>query len=279
MGKLELPRGEEARFSLTPHPLSMLGRYLLPLYFLFWGSLFYLLAGAALVATPADLIPVFAGTDIAAMSMQALLWAAGYVAGAGVAWVAGRDRVIAVGAAGAGTIAFLFALAYPPFAPALGLATIGVALAGVGAAELSRRSHRAIVTSRRIVLRQGLLVARERMVRLEKVSGLESSQTILGRLFDFGDIVPTVKPEDPADRPRHRRVKGAREQPAEWRIRGVYPFTDAKERLFRLMSERVNADYEDEVARRDGRDETMLKDADTLKRLDDLLKPAKGPDE
>ena len=68
--------------------------------------------------------------------------------------------------------------------------TILVFLVGLPLVELYRRSHRYIITDLRILLRGGVLRVRERSLRYEKITDIDASQGILGKIFGFGDIIP-----------------------------------------------------------------------------------------
>ncbi len=63
-------------------------------------------------------------------------------------------------------------------------------LVGLPLVELYRHSHSYVLTDRRIVLQGGVIRSRQREIRYEKISDIESSQGLLGKLFGFGTIIP-----------------------------------------------------------------------------------------
>ncbi|MBI4394224.1 MAG: PH domain-containing protein [Euryarchaeota archaeon] len=279
MGRFQLQRGETVRLRLSPHPLSVLALYAIPLLLLFWGAFFFLLSGSGPVPAPTALKGLFASTEPLGLVGQWLLYALPMIVLTGVLWKSTKDRVLPVASVLALAAATFAGAAYPPFSSTIAVTTIASGLLGVAAAEASRRSTVYVVTSSRMVLRQGLLVTRERMTRLQNVSELESAQSLLGRLFDFGDIVPMVRPDDPADRPRTRKVKGKKEELPQWRIRGAHPFIPSKDAIFAVISDRVHQDYVEESATRTAKEERKNREGDTLSRLDELLQPAKRQNE
>ena len=73
------------------------------------------------------------------------------------------------------------------------LYTIIISLAGLAMVELYRRSHRYFITNMRLVLKGGLILKRERTLRYDRIADVDYSQGILGRIFDYGSIVPITQ--------------------------------------------------------------------------------------
>jgi hypothetical protein len=67
---------------------------------------------------------------------------------------------------------------------------IAVSLMGLFASNSYRRSHRYYITNHRIVTRFGFLAKRERDLLYGKVDDLIVHQSLLGRIFNFGTIIP-----------------------------------------------------------------------------------------
>jgi membrane protein YdbS with pleckstrin-like domain len=65
-----------------------------------------------------------------------------------------------------------------------------LAIIGLGAAEVYRRSHRYIVTNARIFTHAGIFAPDERTVPLTKVNDLELDRHFIGRIFKFGTVIP-----------------------------------------------------------------------------------------
>ena len=72
----------------------------------------------------------------------------------------------------------------------LPLYTLLTFLVGLPLAEIYRHTHSYVLTDLRIVLQGGLLRSRQRSIRFEKISDIDSSQGVLGKLFGFGTIIP-----------------------------------------------------------------------------------------
>lgn len=56
--------------------------------------------------------------------------------------------------------------------------------------EWYRRSHKYIISNLRIVFSGGIITKRERTLRYDKISDINSEQGILGQIFGFGTIIP-----------------------------------------------------------------------------------------
>jgi membrane protein YdbS with pleckstrin-like domain len=68
--------------------------------------------------------------------------------------------------------------------------TITLFVTGLPLVEMYRRSHRYFLTNLRVVLRGGILRVKERCLRYEKITDIDASQGILGKIFGFGTIIP-----------------------------------------------------------------------------------------
>jgi hypothetical protein len=68
--------------------------------------------------------------------------------------------------------------------------TIAVFSCGLPLVEIYRRSHRYVLTNLRVLLRGGVLRVKERTLRYEKITDIDASQTLLGKIFGFGTIIP-----------------------------------------------------------------------------------------
>ena len=68
--------------------------------------------------------------------------------------------------------------------------TISVSIFGFLLVELFRRSHKYIISDQRLVFRGGIVTKKERTLRYDKVTDINSQQGILGQIFGFGTIIP-----------------------------------------------------------------------------------------
>lgn len=75
--------------------------------------------------------------------------------------------------------------------PGLALIPAAVALAVLGVADIQRRSSEFAVTTRRVVIKLGVLNTRSIELLLPKVEGVEVTQTLAGRMFGYGQIIVT----------------------------------------------------------------------------------------
>jgi uncharacterized membrane protein YdbT with pleckstrin-like domain len=76
-------------------------------------------------------------------------------------------------------------------APGLALIPAAVALAVLGVADIQRRNSEFAVTTRRVVIKLGVLNTRSIELLLPKVEGVEVTQTLAGRMFGYGQIIVT----------------------------------------------------------------------------------------
>jgi hypothetical protein len=67
------------------------------------------------------------------------------------------------------------------------------AVPGLLFVEASRRSHRYHLTNLRIVFRGGLAIQKERQMRYEAITDLDGSQGLLGRMLDYGTLIPVTQ--------------------------------------------------------------------------------------
>lgn len=76
---------------------------------------------------------------------------------------------------------------------AVPLVLAGFGIIGVFVAELARRKHLYIVTNVRLLFSGGYLIKRERQLRYESITDLDISQGPLGRMFDYGTLIPITQ--------------------------------------------------------------------------------------
>jgi hypothetical protein len=77
------------------------------------------------------------------------------------------------------------------FQPVIAMALFAASAIGVLAAYATYATTEILVTPRRIVYRTGLLARRSVEMHRDKIESIDVSQSLLGRLFDFGAV--TVK--------------------------------------------------------------------------------------
>lgn len=68
--------------------------------------------------------------------------------------------------------------------------SVAASILGFLLVEWYRRSHKYIISNLRIVFSGGIITKRERTLRYDKISDINSEQGILGQIFGFGTIIP-----------------------------------------------------------------------------------------
>jgi hypothetical protein len=63
----------------------------------------------------------------------------------------------------------------------------------LGWAEVQRVSHSYVLTNLRIMFRGGTMVTMERQIRYEAISDLDGKQSVFGRIFGYGTIIPITQ--------------------------------------------------------------------------------------
>ncbi len=190
--KYDLLRNEDIRAELQPHPLSFLDHHT-PFIFLFvlalgLGFLYNAVGGWLAFES-------FLGYAPGIMTVRMMIWAAALVAfGVAIAVLMIRWSILLVyGLIITGAILLTIqapdAGANPFFLPVYSVAT---ALVGMAAVDFYRRTHTYVITDLRLMLKAGVLTKRERTVRFENVTDLETHQGVLGRLFGYGSIIPVT---------------------------------------------------------------------------------------
>lgn len=199
MSRLRLLPGEREEARLRPHPLSWVPKYLMAGFpavtgfFLLWlynsdawqgfdggwfvGALFGNIAVAYIYPL---LILAIAGAIVA---VSAIRWKVffGYM-GLGIAAV-GLGGALS---AGVMKVPASYSWAIPLF---LILLTIPV----VVSTELYRRTHNYILTNYRIIFQGGFWTTHERQLKYESITDLDGQQGILGRILNFGTLIPITQ--------------------------------------------------------------------------------------
>jgi len=183
MDQEEPLKNEQIERVLSPHPLSFMKLQSLCLFLIIWGILlgwlvnfseyktlfsgndwFPILAWALvllLVGVIASLITIKWSIFFMYLGMFAgglgLMWSQGWVKDAGI---------------------------FIPFY------SVAISILGFLLVEWYRRSHKYIISNLRIVFSGGIITKRERTLRYDKISDINSEQGILGQIFGFGTIIP-----------------------------------------------------------------------------------------
>jgi uncharacterized membrane protein YdbT with pleckstrin-like domain len=73
----------------------------------------------------------------------------------------------------------------------LAIPPVVIALGFLFAAWLRRRSSEFAVTNKRVIIKLGVMTTRSMELLLPKIEGITVSQSLVGRMFGFGEIVVT----------------------------------------------------------------------------------------
>lgn len=114
-------------------------------------------------------------------------------------------------------------------------------------AEAHRQARTLTLTSRRLVLEEGLWRRRTRTLAAEAVTGAAWHRPLLGRAFGWGTL--TVESEVLRTRRAPKKGRLAREEalpPDEWLVRGVHPVEGVARDLERVLSLATESDDKEE---------------------------------
>jgi membrane protein YdbS with pleckstrin-like domain len=201
-----LLRGEKMNLVAKPHPLSFLKYHIFALYligvavFLRW---FYsylnssepLLEALSSFGIILGSIGMQTADVILLITFWIILLLSGFVVGA--LWVSKMPLVCTALVAAVGTALELFFPA--PYdvmliqKPMVKLLLLGVAsVMGIILTEIYRRGHAYVVTNYRVIMRKGFIRKEERELMYDKITDIYLNQGILGRLFNFGTVIPVT---------------------------------------------------------------------------------------
>jgi hypothetical protein len=164
--------------------------------------------------------------------------------------------------------------------------SIAVSIAGFLIVELYRRSHKYYITNLRIMFKGGVLTKRERTIRYEKITDINSRQGILGQIFGFGTIIPISESgfglgSDKTLAGGGVEVGGAKARlfgfagggkevqtpiaRSYYELHGVYPFKDIQKLVENMVQSHVPTQYQQEQV------EFSKQQVDIQKQMRDLM--------
>ena len=184
-----LLKDEKIEKEVMPHPLSLMGLQSLCLFILVWGIVFFWLVNS-------QYWPGIENWFGAATQIVALIiwWIILLVGGAIASLLMVRWRIffIYLGVLACGT-ALIYWKGLQTDYWFIPIYSIAVSVLGFLFVDIYRRSHRYFITNYRLIFRGGILKKRERTLRYERITDIESSRGILGRIFGFGTIIPITQ--------------------------------------------------------------------------------------
>jgi len=179
---MHLTEGEKEIRTVKPHPLSFINYHALWLIPFIWGILLIWIYGNL-------------GRNILSNFLAIVIWIGGLA-------------VI-------GIIASFLAIKWRIFILYMVLAITGLAimwkydlwnmckifiplynsifLIGIPFVEIYRLSHKYVITDMRIIMEGGIIKKNRRILTYDKITDLSGEQSLLGRLFNFGNIIPITQ--------------------------------------------------------------------------------------
>jgi len=277
MEKKELLKNEQVERLLSPHPLSFMKLQTLCIFIIVWGIVVWWLVKFS------QFKGVFSGNAWFPFILWALvLLLIGVIASlVAIQWSI-FFLYLGVVLGGLGISIWqpkwdtnLFILVY----------SIVVSIAGFLIVELYRRSHKYYITNLRIVFKGGVLTKRERTIRYEKITDINSRQGILGQIFGFGTIIPVSESgfglgsdkslagggvEVGTKARLFGFVAGGKEVQTPiarsyYELHGVYPFKDVQKLVEDMVQSHVPTQYQKEQV------EFSKQQVDIQKQMRDLL--------
>ena len=192
MAKIHLLDKEKVKRELTPHPLSFMGLQSICLFILIWGFVLLWLINSSYWDGVEDFFHGATGAVITAI----MIWWIVLLAGGGIAsLLAIRWRIffLYLGILVIGTVLMYWQGWQDSYELFIPIYSILVSIIGFIFVDIYRRSHHYFITNLRLVFRGGIVRRRERTLRYDKITDVEGSQGILGRIFGFGTIIPITQ--------------------------------------------------------------------------------------
>ncbi len=188
--KVALLKGEKIQKEVIPHPISLMSLQSPCLFILVWGIVFFWLVHSQY--WPGIENWLGAGTQIVALVIWWVVLLAGGVV-ASLLLVRWRIFFIYLGVLACGTVLMYWEGLQTDYIWFISIYSAIVSVMGFLLVDIYRRSHRYFITNFRLIFRGGILKKRERTLRYDGITDIESSQGILGRIFGFGTIIPITK--------------------------------------------------------------------------------------
>ena len=182
MNQEELLENEQVEKTLSPHPLSFMGLQSLCIFLIVWGIIFGWLVNFSefrnyfvnpwLSITVWGIVLLVVGVIASLLTIRwriFFLFLSIFLLGVGVIFWLGNIEESGV---------------FIPFY------SVSISILGFLIVELYRRSHKYIISNKRIVFKGGVITKQERTLRYDKVTDINYKQGILGQIFGFGTIIP-----------------------------------------------------------------------------------------
>lgn len=182
MNKEELLENEQIEKILSPHPLSFMGLQSLCIFLIIWGILFGWMVNFS------DLRTYFINPWLSIALWGIILMVVGVIAS--ILTIRWRIFFLYLSIFLV-CIAILFWIVnidesgiFIPFY------SVSISILGFLLVELFRRSHKYIISNKRLIFKGGVITKQERTLRYDKITDINYKQGILGQIFGFGTIIP-----------------------------------------------------------------------------------------
>jgi hypothetical protein len=278
MEKKELLKNEQVERLLSPHPLSFMKLQALCIFMIVWGIVVWWLVSFS------QYKGVFSGNPWFPFILWALvLMLVGVIASLmAIQWsIFFLYLMVVLGGLG-------ILLWQPRLDPKLFILvySIVVSIAGFLIVEVYRRSHKYYITNLRIMFKGGVLTKRERTIRYDKITDINSRQGILGQIFGFGTIIPVSESgfglgsdkslaggglEVGSKKARLFGFAGGGKEVqtpiarSYYELHGVYPYKDVQKLVENMVQSHVPTQYQKEQV------EFSKEQVDIQKQMRDLL--------
>jgi len=291
MDQEEPLRNEHIERVLSPHPLSFMKLQFLCIFLIVWGVLVLWLVNFS------EYTDVFKDWYMVAVVWGLVLLLVGVIASLITIRWSIFFLYLGIVAGGIGLMAASGWLdAAKLFIP---IWSVCMSILGFLLVEWYRRSHKYIISNLRIVFSGGIITKRERTLRYDKISDINSEQGILGQIFGFGTIIPISQSGFGLGADQsfaaggiqvgEKKAKffglvgGGREVQTPrarsyYELHGVHPYKEIKKLVESAVQESVITPYQQEqVALQKEHVDQQKEQIDVQKQMRDLLKKQTGP--
>lgn len=287
MEEEDLLKNEKLERMLSPHPFSFMNLQSLAIFLILWGVIFGWLINFS------DQKTLFSGNDW----LPVLVWGLVLlVAGVAASLITVRWRIffLYLGVFLLGVLLILTQNWFGIVGIFIPFYTVAMSIIGFLLVEGYRRSHKYIISNQRIVFKGGIITKEERTLRYDKISDINSKQSIIGQIFGFGTIIPISQSGFGLGSDKSfaaggvqlgdKRAKffglagGGRELQTPrtrsyFELHGIYPYKEVKKLVEQLVQGSVITTYQQEQV------EFQQEQVDLQKEMRDLLKLQSSPDE
>ncbi|MCJ2533858.1 MAG: PH domain-containing protein [Candidatus Thermoplasmatota archaeon] len=291
MDQEEPLKNEQIERVLSPHPLSFMKLQFLCIFLIVWGVLVLWLVNFS------EYADVFENWYMVVVVWGLVLLLVGVIASLTTIRWSIFFLYLGIIAGGIGIMAsFNWLETASLFIPVW---SVCMSILGFLLVEWYRRSHKYIISNLRIVFSGGIITKRERTLRYDKISDINSEQGILGQIFGFGTIIPISQSGFGLGSDQSfaaggvkigekkvgffglfgggREVQTPRAR-SYYELHGVHPYKEIKKLVESAVQESVITPYQQEqVALQKEHVDQQKEQIDVQKQMRDLLKKQMGP--